>query len=107
MKSCEDEDKIGSGETKLSDAILYGGMGYGKVCIPKNLTDFIIMITYPPAYIFLVQKSQGFDNIKDIVISFVLTSLFYFPGLIHALRIKYNMGCGNVFQLIGESAKKK
>lgn len=85
-----------NGQPKLSNAIFEGGLGYGKICVPTSLSDFVLMILYPPAYIFFVQKDKGFTNFWQIVISFFLTSLFYFPGLIHALYTKYNGKCGSV-----------
>jgi uncharacterized membrane protein YqaE (UPF0057 family) len=88
-----------NGKIKLSEAIFEGGLGYGKICIPTSLSDFVMMILYPPAYIFFVQKDQDFANFWQIVISFFLTSLFYFPGLIHALYTKYNYKCGSVLSM--------
>ncbi len=94
--NAEQEEMRGDGTPKLRDAIFEGGLGYGKVCVPTSLTDFVMMILYPPAYIFFVQRDRGFANIWQILISFVLTSLFYFPGLIHALYTKYHYKCGGV-----------
>ena len=88
--------KKDSDDITLSNAIFQGGLGFGKVCVPTSLVDFVIMILYPPAYIFFVEKDKGFTNIWQILVSFVLTSLFYFPGLIHALYTKYNYKCGGV-----------
>ena len=92
-----------NGQPRLRDAIFEGGLGYGKVCVPTSLVDFVMMILYPPAYIFFVQKDQGFKNIWQILTSFVLTSLFYFPGLIHALYTKYNYKCGGILH-VGEDS---
>ena len=79
----------------LADAILSGGLGYGKICVPTGLTDLLLIILYPPAYVFLFQKRNGFNDIKSIIISFLLTSFFYFPGLIHALLLKSKL-CGGL-----------
>ena len=89
------------GQPKLSDAIFEGGLGYGKLCVPTSLNDFVMMILYPPVYIFFVQKDKGFENIWQILLSFVLTSFFYFPGLIHALYTKYHYKCGGILD-VGE-----
>ncbi len=94
-KEVEDMKKD-TDDLTLSDAIFQGGLGYGKVCVPTSLVDYVMMILYPPAYIFFVQKDKGFTNIWQILVSFVLTSLFYFPGLIHAIYTKYNYKCGGV-----------
>mgnify|MGYP001421214516 FL=1 len=83
---------------KLADAIFSGGLGYGKVCVPTSLTDFLLIIIDPPGYVLLLQKRNGFNNIRQIFVSFILTSLFYFPGLIHALYLKQNREiCGGLF----------
>lgn len=95
VKKCQESRKPGE-KPKLRDAIFKGGLGYGKVCVPNHINDFIMMIVYPPAYIFFVQKDRGFTSIWQIIISFLLTSLFYFPGLIHAIYTKYNYKCGSV-----------
>lgn len=85
-----------NGQPTLKDAIFEGGLGYGKLCVPTSLNDFVMMTLYPPAYIFFVQKNKGFKNIWQILISFILTSFFYFPGLIHAIYTKYGERCGSV-----------
>ena len=89
------------GRPRLRDAIFEGGLGFGKVCVPTSLNDFVMMIIYPPAYVFFVQKDRGFTNIWQILLSFILTSLFYFPGLIHALFTKYHYKCGGILY-VGE-----
>lgn len=81
----------------LGDAIFSGGLGYGKICVPTSLTDYILMIVYPPAYVFLYQKKNGFQDIGMIVKAFILTSFFYFPGLIYAIYVKNNSEvCGGL-----------
>jgi len=97
MGKC-DRPSVEGAAPNLADAVFSGGLGYGKVCVPTSLTDFILMIVYPPAYVFLLQKKNGFNNIKQIFISVILTSLFYFPGLVHALYLKNNRDiCGGLF----------
>lgn len=100
---CEAEQEAmrTNGQPKLSDAIFEGGLGFGKLCVPTSLNDFVMMILYPPAYIFFVQKDKGFTNVWQILLSFVLTSFFYFPGLIHALYTKYHYKCGGILY-VGE-----
>lgn len=82
----------------LRRAIFEGGLGYGKICVPNILSDFMLMIVYPPAYIILLEKRNEFKNIGKIILSFILTSLFYFPGLLHAIHEKYAMGCGGALR---------
>lgn len=90
----------------LPNTLFNGGFGYGKVCVPDVMTDFVIMLVYPPAYVFLYQKKRGFPNIMMIITSFILTSCFYFPGLIHAMYLKQTgqSACGGLFT--GEKSKK-
>ena len=85
-----------NGQPTLKDAIFEGGLGYGKLCVPTSLNDFVMIVLYPPAYIFFVQKDKGFKNIWQVLLSFILTSFFYFPGLIHAIYIKYGERCGSI-----------
>lgn len=86
-------------DKNLPNTLFNGGFGYGKVCVPDVMTDFVIMLVYPPAYVFLYQKKRGFPNITMIITSFILTSCFYFPGLIHAMYLKQTgqSSCGGLF----------
>jgi len=99
MGKCDRPDNDDQNQApKLADAIFSGGLGYGKVCVPTSLTDYILIIVYPPGYVLLLQKRNGFNNITQIFVAFILTSLFYFPGLIYALYLKQNRDvCGGLF----------
>ena len=74
-------------EQSIYDKVMYGGFGYGSICLPANFSDYLVMIAFPPLYVFLDQKRKGFPNIQKILISFILTCFLYFPGLIYALNI--------------------
>ena len=76
----------------LADAFVEGGMWYGSLCMPKFLTELILIIIFPPLYIFLDQKKKGFPDFYQIIKNFILTCCFYFPGMIHALYI-HGKGC--------------
>ena len=58
-------------------------------CVPAHLKDIIVIVIYPPLWVFLkeIKSSQPFSNIGRVIINFVLTCAFYFPGLMHALSI--------------------
>ena len=107
-------------ETTLVDKFMDGGIGYGKLCIPKILVDLILIIIFPPLYVithqlenyFKVDKDKDTTNsgntktkritdnidITQIIMSLVFTSCFYFPGFIHALHVMKNKDkCGSVF----------
>ena len=84
----------------LYTTFMYGGMGYGSICLPDSITDLVIMIIFPPLYVFFYQKTKKFENILQIINSFILTSCFYFPGLLHALYLKYSKieYCGSILK---------
>lgn len=84
----------------LYDKFMYGGMGYGLFCVPKELPKYIIMIIFPPLSVFIEEMNGGFKNVGRIIINFILTSFFYFPGLLHAMNV---IRCG----ALGESAQSK
>ncbi len=96
MSKCE-RPKEQNKPPNLADALFEGGLGYGKICVPTSLSDYILMIVYPPAYVFLYQKKNGFNNIGMIVKAFLFTSLFYFPGLVYAIAVKNGSEkCGGI-----------
>jgi uncharacterized membrane protein YqaE (UPF0057 family) len=96
-------------EGTLVDKFMNGGMGYGKLCIPKILVDLILIIVFPPLYVITHQLENYFKEDSDkkitdhldmgqIIMSLVYTSCFYFPGFIHALHVMKNKDkCGSVF----------
>ena len=87
----------------LFDKVMYGGLGYGSFCLPSDFFKVIITILFPPlgevcnivedtvstAFPYLNWKTLKaiciYDNLKRIVYSFLLTTLFYVPGLIYTL----------------------
>ena len=75
------------------DKFMDGGLGYGSVCFPAALPKFLIMIIFPPLSVFLDQYKLGFPRIDKIILNFVLTACFYFPGLLHALTV---VDCGSI-----------
>lgn len=75
----------------LYDKMMYGGMAYGSFCVPKQLTSYIILIVFPPLYVFIDEMNNGFKRVDRIIICFILTSFFYFPGLIYGLS---RLNCG-------------
>jgi len=96
-------------EGTLVDKFMNGGMGYGKLCIPKILVDLILIIVFPPLYVITHQLENYFKESSDkkitdhldmgqIIMSLIFTSCFYFPGFIHALHVMKNKDkCGSVF----------
>ena len=72
-----------------SQELQHGRMNRQPICIPKQFGDLFIMILYPPLWVLLKEfyKEKKFENLGNVIISFVLTCCFYFPGLIHAMGI--------------------
>ena len=88
--------------TSLYDKMMYGGIGYGSFCVPKELPSYIILIIFPPLFVFIKELNNGFKRFDRVIINFVLTSLFYFPGLLHGLSI---LRCGALSSADGKQAK--
>ncbi len=96
------DDTIGPDQWTLYDKILYGGFGYSAFCLPDNIITIALTIIFPPLGMIsaLISRHLGntapwftvdamriiFDNFSKIVYSFILTSLFYLPGLIYVMR---------------------
>lgn len=88
------EKKIDADEYTLYDQIIYGGLGYGKYCLPTNLLRVIFTVIFPPIGVIMKYMDNDFPYINlnkllnglgDIMYCFLLTMLFYIPGLIYAL----------------------
>lgn len=93
------ERKIDNMEWTLYDRFIYGGLGHGYFCFPTNLIRVIMTVIFPPlgtilSHLHLVNRFPYitwktlytlFNNIDDILYSFVLTACFYVPGLIYSL----------------------
>ena len=45
---------------------MHGGFGYGSICLPANLSDYLCMIAFPPLYVFIDQKRKKFKNIDEL-----------------------------------------
>jgi uncharacterized membrane protein YqaE (UPF0057 family) len=99
------EIDIQTGEYNLVSRILYGGICSGAIVIPTNFIKVILTLIFPPLGTILEIIGNGiltefpyitwdtlikiFDlnNFNNIIYTFVLTSLFYVPGLIYALSL--------------------
>ena len=94
---------INAEQWTLFDKVMYGGLGYGAFCLPTDFFKVIIAIMFPPLgeiinivedtintsfpYINLksIKKLFEYTNLNTIIYSFLLTTLFYFPGLVYTL----------------------
>lgn len=95
------EARIDAHEWTLFDRLMYGGLGYGAFCLPTNFFKIVFTVIYPPLgeilnvvsnfvlnefpYITWDTIKEVFNNMDRIIYSFVLTSMFYIPGLIYTL----------------------
>lgn len=60
-----------------------------EICFPSHIKDMFIIILFPPLWVFLKEfySPTPFKNFFRIVMCFLLTSCFYFPGMMYALNI--------------------
>ena len=88
----------------LFDKVMYGGLGYGAFCLPSGFFKVFITVLFPPlgeivnivgdevSYDMpfftwgVIRNLVDYENITKIVYSFLLTTLFYIPGLVYTLR---------------------
>lgn len=96
-------NEINVNKWTLFDKLMYGGLGYGAFCFPTDFFKVIIAILFPPLGEVLnilddtitadfpyvswecIKKLCEYENMKRLVYSFVLTALFYVPGLVYTL----------------------
>ena len=106
------KSKIRNNEYTLFDKAMYGGIGYGNFCMPTNFFKIIATVLFPPIGILIENvgkldskfpyfRYQNLKNIvfkiKEFIYSFVLTMMFYVPGLIYTLnKFKSNQTEGNI-----------
>jgi uncharacterized membrane protein YqaE (UPF0057 family) len=100
MTDIEINDKIENGEFTIYDKFLYGGIGYGYVCLPKNSLRVILSVIFPPLAIIIYHLNLTDDfpyitkkglinlvnNLGDVIKSVLLTFLFWVPGVIYSLK---------------------
>jgi uncharacterized membrane protein YqaE (UPF0057 family) len=97
------ENAINKGEYSMFKRVMYGGMGHGVIIIPTHIFKILFTIIFPPLGIiieeitnFLIDKFPyitwdgikhllNFTVLNKVVYSFLLTSLFYIPGLLYTL----------------------
>jgi uncharacterized membrane protein YqaE (UPF0057 family) len=60
------------------------------LCYPAQLPDFILALIMPPLYAFIHEYRKGFTNPMNIFKNLILTSIFYFPGFMHAMYLANN-----------------
>ena len=94
MSTDELERKIDNYDYGFYERIVYGGLGYGTFCLPVNVFRVIFSVIFPPLGVmfdFIISEFPYVDfkllieNLNKIVYVFILTAMFYIPGLIYAL----------------------
>jgi uncharacterized membrane protein YqaE (UPF0057 family) len=97
------EEDIQNGKYNLVSKFLYGGIMSGVIVLPTNFIKIIITLIFPPLGTLLEIVSKylynefpyitwdaiveifKYDNINKIIYTFILTSMFYVPGLVYTL----------------------
>jgi hypothetical protein len=104
------ENKIYSDTYTLFDRCMYGGLGHGVMIFPTHIFKILFTVLFPPIGALIntieefVLKSYPFitwdviitlfKNLNIIIYSYILTSLFYIPGLIYTLS-HHSIGSNN------------
>lgn len=73
----------------MFNTFMNGGMIKSDFCISKNIIKLLCTILFPPLGIILEARQnewKGADYVNEIIISIILTMLFYFPGLIYSFN---------------------
>lgn len=95
----EKEMKILADDWTFYDKLVYGGLGYGSVCLPTHIFDVIFTVIFPPLgliikhldfldyfpYVHWGTLAKIIDHLDELIMSVILTALFYIPGLIYTL----------------------
>mgnify|MGYP003990468527 FL=1 len=97
------EKRIDDDDWTFFDKVLYGGLGYGNICLPTHLFRVILTIIFPPLGILIkhvkmiddfpwIDLTEFIMNIGEFIQATLLTAFFYIPGLIYSLN---QLKCGN------------
>ena len=97
------ENDILNNDYSLFQKVLYGGVSHGVLIIPTHFFKLIFTLIFPPLGQIINILSDKlistfpwitwdalkhlfeYENLNYIIYSFVLTSMFYIPGLIYTL----------------------
>ena len=97
------ENDILNGKYSLFQQVLYGGVAHGVIVIPTHFTKLLFSLIFPPlgeiieavsSYITdsfpwitwdAIKQLFDYETLNRIIYSFILTSMFYIPGLIYTL----------------------
>jgi hypothetical protein len=97
------ENDILNRQYSLFQQVLYGGVSHGVIIIPTHVFKLLFTLLFPPLGEIIssvsefigdtfpwvtwdaIKKLFEFKTLNRIIYSFILTSLFYIPGLIYTL----------------------
>lgn len=97
------ENDILNGKYSLFQQILYGGVAHGVLIIPTHFFKLLFTLIFPPLGEIIgavsslitdsfpwitwdaIKKIFEYQTLNRIIYSFLLTSMFYIPGLIYTL----------------------
>ena len=123
---------IDASQWTLFDKIMYGGSGYGSFCLPTDLFIITISCLFPPlgqliiiledtitdSFPYITWDSIRvlctYNSLNTIVYSIILTTLFYFPGLVFVLtnisekerKIYYDVQGKTIYQSTDKYGRK-
>ena len=118
-----DANTIDLSKWTLFDKVMYGGLGYGAFCLPTNFFKIIITIIFPPLGQLVnnvgasvnssfpyfnwnvIKNILSYDNINSLIYSFLLTTLFYIPGLVYTLTNISNSDNGYNIETIYDASQ--
>ena len=63
----------------------HGQLIKDDVCIPMGIVNTTVSVFMPPLGLYMKQKEIKQVNMKKIIVSLILTGIFYFPGLFYSL----------------------
>ena len=97
------EYDIYNGKYNIISRVLYGGIFSGGILLPTNFFKIILTLIFPPLGTileiigeFLIDEFPyitwntlkilfDYKNLNKIIYTFILTSMFYVPGLVYTL----------------------
>ena len=68
--------------------LFYGGglKTNDTLCFSLYFFKILLVIFFPPLSVWIDQHKKHYKNPEKIAICFILTALFYFPGLLYAFK---------------------
>ena len=70
---------------ELYNMFFHGQLIKDDVCIPMGIVNTTVSVFMPPLGLYMKQKEIKQVNMKKIIVSLILTGIFYFPGLFYSL----------------------